>query len=82
MSMAMAAVNNAPIAAETADVLNCVFSYLFIFLIIKWEGLLKGKSKSITKSLTKIRMSGERNKAIMRQEIGLGIAMFGQQTER
>ena len=82
MSMAMAAVDNAPIAAETADVLNCVFSYLFIFLIIKWEDLLKGKSKSITKSITKIRMSGERNKAIMRQEIILGIAMFGQQTER
>ena len=78
----MAAVDNAPIAAETADFLNCVFSYLFIFLIIKREGLLKGKSKSITESLTKIRMSGERNKAIMRQEISLGITMFGQQTER
>ena len=35
MSMAMAAAGDAPIAAEIVDVVNRVFSYLFIFLIIK-----------------------------------------------
>ena len=39
MSMAIAAVDDAPVAAEIADVEDRVFSYLFIFLIIKWEGL-------------------------------------------
>ena len=34
MSIAMAAVDDAPIAAEIADVVHHVFSYLFIFLII------------------------------------------------
>ena len=31
----MAAVDDAPVAAEIADVVDRVFSYLFIFLIIK-----------------------------------------------
>ena len=33
--MAMAAVDDAPVAAEIADVVHRVFSYSFIFLIIK-----------------------------------------------
>ena len=37
MCMAMAAVEDAPVAEEIADVVNRVFSYLFIFLIIKWQ---------------------------------------------
>ena len=38
MSMAMTAVDDAPVAAEIADFVDRVFSYLLIFLIIKWEG--------------------------------------------
>ena len=34
----MTAVEDASVAAETADVVDLVFSYLFIFLIIKWGG--------------------------------------------
>ena len=37
MCMAMGAVEDAPVAEEIADVVNRVFSYLFIFLIIKWQ---------------------------------------------
>ena len=37
MCMAMAAAEDAPVAEEIADVVNRVFSYLFIFLIIKWQ---------------------------------------------
>ena len=33
MSMTMA--NDAPVAAKISDVVDCVFSYLLIFLIIK-----------------------------------------------
>ena len=36
--MVMAAVDDAPAVAELADVVDCVFSYLFIFLIIKSGG--------------------------------------------
>ena len=35
MNIAKAAVNDAPVAAEIADVVDRVFSYLFTFLIIK-----------------------------------------------
>ena len=34
----MDAVDNACIAAEIADVVGRVFSYLLVFLIIKWGG--------------------------------------------
>ena len=35
MNMTMTAVEDASVAAETADVVDLVFSYLFILLIIK-----------------------------------------------
>ena len=36
MSMTMTAVDDALVGVETADVVDCVlFSYLFIFLVIK-----------------------------------------------
>ena len=34
----MDAVDNAPVAAEIADVVDRVFTNLFIFLFIKWGG--------------------------------------------
>lgn len=37
--MAMAAVDDAPVAVEIADVGDRVCSYLFIFLIVKLGGL-------------------------------------------
>ena len=38
MSMVISAVDDAPDAAEIAVAVDHVFSYLFIFLIIKWGG--------------------------------------------
>ena len=38
MSMTMTSVDVALLAAEIADVVDRVFSYLFIFLFIKWGG--------------------------------------------
>ena len=43
MSMAMAVVDDACVAAEVADVVDRVFSYLFIFLIIKRRNLNRQK---------------------------------------
>ena len=43
MSMAMSVVDDAPVAAEIADIVDCVFRYLFIFVIIKFKGVPTGK---------------------------------------
>ena len=61
--MAMAAVDNAPVAAEIADALEREFSYLFIFLIIKWGG--PNRQRGSVRELILIKIGGA-NKMILR----------------
>ena len=63
MSMAMAAVDNAPVAAKIADVVDREFSYLFIFLIIKWGD--PNRQRGSVRELILIKIGGA-NKMILR----------------
>ena len=59
----MAAVDNAPVAAKIADVVDREFSYLFIFLIIKWGD--PNRQRGSVRELILIKIGGA-NKMILR----------------
>ena len=59
----MAAVDKSSVAAEIADVVDREFSYLFIFLIIKWGG--PNRQRGSVRELILIKVGGA-NKMILR----------------
>ena len=52
----MAALEDAPIAVEIADVVDLVISYSFIFVIIKWEA--PTRQKGVVRKLIFIKIGG------------------------